>query len=122
MTHSGSSPEQPLLDSSRCQLTVSSDPPFRILLASTRWLEVNGFKESEVVGKPVTVVQGAGTCAATASIMASALEVRICLSRTPVKGTSTLTTCCPVVATQAGPPPVCCPSALLQQVWTSTAE
>jgi len=72
-------PTEPLLDNSRCQLTVSSDPPFRILLASTSWLNANGFLESEVVGKPVTLVQGAGTCAATAGVMASALEVRCLL-------------------------------------------
>ena len=73
-------PPEALLDSSRCQLTVSSDPPFRILLASTSWLKANGFLESEVVGKPVTLVQGAGTCAATAGVMASALQVHPALT------------------------------------------
>ena len=63
------------LDHTRCQLIVASDPPFRILMASVSWLRLNGYSEPEVVGRSVTIVQGADTCADTAEVMASALQV-----------------------------------------------
>ena len=68
-------PADGALDHSRCQLIVASDPPFRILMASVGWLRLNGYPEPEVVGRPVTIVQGADTCADTADVMASALQV-----------------------------------------------
>ena len=69
-------PADGALDHSRCQLIVASDPPFRILMASVGWLRLNGYPEPEVVGRPVTIVQGADTCADTADVMASALQVQ----------------------------------------------
>ena len=61
-------PRDTVLYGSRSQLIVASDPPFRILLASSGWLTANGYTEPEVVGRPVTLCQGAGTCAATATV------------------------------------------------------
>ena len=68
-------PADDALDHTRCQLIVASDPPFRILMASVAWLRLNGYSEPEVVGRSVTIVQGADTCADTAGVMASALQV-----------------------------------------------
>jgi PAS domain-containing protein len=68
-------PADGALDHTRCQLIVAPDPPFRILMASVGWLRLNGYSEPEVMGRSVTIVQGADTCADTAEVMASALQV-----------------------------------------------
>ena len=52
---------------SACQLVVSTEPPFRILAASTSFLEVTGYAEEDVVYQTPSLFEGESTCAATAA-------------------------------------------------------
>lgn len=58
-------------------LVVCAETPFRVRRASTAWLNLWGYTETELVGIPVLHLQGSGTCIRTASLLWAALQAEL---------------------------------------------
>ena len=74
--------EQPwaALEPTQAQLCVSRTAPHVVLAATQPWLAAAGFSECEALGRAFAVLlQGDGTCMATAGALWTALQVRFAL-------------------------------------------
>ena len=65
------------LDAHQPQLLVSREAPHVVLQATPAWLHAAGYADAEVTGRPAALLlQGDGTCLATAGALWTALQVR----------------------------------------------
>ena len=66
------------LDAHQPQLLVSREAPHVVLQATPAWLHAAGYADAEVTGRPASLLlQGDGTCLATAGALWTALQVRV---------------------------------------------
>ena len=56
---------------------VGSDHPHRIQSVDPEWLQRWGYETADVVGKPIVLLVGEGTCNATAALLWAALKVTV---------------------------------------------